>query len=83
MFLRSWRERKYAAATTIRRTTSRSFTGLRVILWNAVFGRHLAFIGQVTQSVCRGGGIMVLALGTCESSFSKARHSLRNVLQAD
>jgi hypothetical protein len=51
-------------------------------LRNAVFKQHLAFIGQATQSVCRDRKMMVLALVTCERSFLKARHSLRNALPA-
>lgn len=45
-------------------------------------GQHLAFIGHVAQSVCRDRKMMVLALMTCERSFLKARHSLRNGLPA-
>ncbi|SFI76369.1 hypothetical protein SAMN03159342_04871 [Pseudomonas sp. NFPP04] len=82
-FLRSWRERTYAGVVAIRRATSRAASWtLRAILRNAVFGQHLAFIGQATQSVCLDRKIMVLALVTCERSFLKARHSLRNALPA-
>jgi hypothetical protein len=49
---------------------------------NAVFGQHLAFIGHVAQSVCLDRKMMMLALVTCERSFLKARHSLRNGLPA-
>src|SRR5690606_26661393 len=47
-----------------------------------VFGQHLAFIRHVAQSACWDRNMMVLALATCERSFLKARHSLRNGLPA-
>jgi len=61
---------------------ARGLWTLRAILRNAVLGQHLAFIGQATQSACLDRKMMVLAFVTCERSFLKARHSLRNALPA-
>jgi hypothetical protein len=67
----------------MRRATLRAASWtLRTILRIEVFGQHLAFIGHVAQSVCLDRKMMVLALVTCERSFLKARHSLRNTLPA-
>lgn len=55
---------------------------LRAILRNAVFGQHMAFNEQATQTACRDRKMIVLALVACACPLLKTRHWLRNVLPA-